>query len=244
MDAKVFPSHTGPLTDARSHTISPTCSGTSVVGIKFKDGVIVAADSLVSYGSLGRYTNFDRVLKVNEQTVLACSGDVADFQYLTKLISQQVLIESLLGDGFSTSPQALHSWLTRVLYHRRSQFDPLWNSYIVGGVQKDGTPYLGYANMIGVAFTENCVATGFGSHLAVPILRKVIETKADSNVANLAYEDALAALKEAMTVLFYRDCRAFNMYKIAVVTKDGATVSENQKLEANWEMAGSITGYE
>lgn len=58
-----------------------------------------------------------------------------------------------------------------------------------------------------LAFTENCVATGFGSHIAVPILRKVIETKADSNVANLTYDDALAALKEAMTVCYYRDCR-------------------------------------
>uniref|UniRef100_A0A0R3WBI0 Proteasome subunit beta n=1 Tax=Taenia asiatica TaxID=60517 RepID=A0A0R3WBI0_TAEAS len=244
MNTKAFPSYAGYMSDTRSHTMAPSCSGTSVVGIKFRDGVIIAADSLVSYGSLGRYTNFDRVLKVNERTALACSGDIADFQYLTKQINKQILTESLLGDGFATSPQALHSWITRVMYHRRSQFDPLWNSHIVGGVQKDGTPYLGYTNMIGVAFTENCVATGFGSHIAVPILRKVIETKADSNVANLTYDDALAALKEAMTVLYYRDCRAFNMYKIAVVTKDGASVSDTQKLEANWEMAGDVVGYE
>lgn len=81
---------------------------------------------------------------------MACSGDVADFQYLSKQISQQILTENLLGDGFVTSPQALHSWITRVMYYRRSRFDPLWNSYVVGGVQKDGTPYLGYTNMLGV----------------------------------------------------------------------------------------------
>ncbi|CDS43710.1 proteasome prosome macropain subunit beta type [Echinococcus multilocularis] len=244
MSVEASLSHAGFMSDARSHTLSPSCGGSSVIGIKFKDGVIIAADTLVSYGSLARYTNFDRVLKVNECTALACSGDIADFQYLAKHISRQVLTESLLGDGFTTSPQALHSWITRVMYHRRSQLNPLWNSYIVGGVQKDGTLYLGCTNMLGVAFTEDCVATGFGSYLALSLLRKAIETKADSNIANLTYDDALAALKDTMTVLFYRDGRAFNIYKIAVVTKDGVSVSDNQKAEVNWQVAETVVGYE
>lgn len=96
---------------------------------------------------------------------------------------------------------------------------------------KDGTPYLGYANMIGVgklrinaqrnlyiyavnhhsfsltAFKEDCIATGFGAHLAAPVLRKAIETKAGGDPANLSYEDALQAIKDAMNILYYRDCR-------------------------------------
>ncbi len=56
--------HARPESDARKHTMSPSCSGTSVIGIRFKDGIMLAADSLVSYGSLARYTNFDRVVKV------------------------------------------------------------------------------------------------------------------------------------------------------------------------------------
>ncbi len=39
--------------------------------------------------------------------------------------------------------------------------------------------------------------------------------------------------------------RAFCMYKIATVTKeDGATVTENQKLETNWDIAEAVAGYE
>ncbi len=35
------------------------------------------------------------------------------------------------------------------------------------------------------------------------------------------------------------------MYKIATVTKeDGATVTENQKLETNWDIAEAVAGYE
>ncbi|KAM3177574.1 hypothetical protein ACTXT7_004274 [Hymenolepis weldensis] len=244
MNVNMFPAQTGPISDARKHTMSPSCSGTSVVGIRYKDGVIIAGDTLVSYGSLARFTNFDRVVKVNEHTLMACSGDIADFQFLSREICKRILSENLLGDGFVTSPQALHSWITRVMYYRRSQFDPFWNSYIVGGVMKDGTPYLGYANMIGVAFNEDSIATGFGAHLASPVLRKAIETKAGGDAKNLSYEDALQAIKDAMTVLFYRDCRAYNVYKIAVCTAEGARVSENQKLETNWEIADGVAGYE
>lgn len=65
MNVNMFPAQTGPIFDVRKHTMSPSSSGTSVVGIRYKDGVIIAGDTLVSYGSLARFTNFDRVVKVN-----------------------------------------------------------------------------------------------------------------------------------------------------------------------------------
>jgi len=37
-------------------------------------------------------------------------------------------------------PKALHAWCTRVLYNRRSKFDPLWNRLVIGGIE-DGKPY-------------------------------------------------------------------------------------------------------
>merc|ERR1712018_528348 len=56
--------------------------------------------------------------------------------------------------GVIMRPEALHCWLTRVLYNRRSKFDPLWNTIIVGGIQ-DGKPFLGCVDHIGTAWKEN-----------------------------------------------------------------------------------------
>eukprot|EP00434_Breviolum_minutum_P038135 symbB.v1.2.033818.t1/scaffold4252.1/size42409/5 len=42
-------------TDAKQHTLSPIVTGATVVGLKYKDGVILAADTLASYGSEARY---------------------------------------------------------------------------------------------------------------------------------------------------------------------------------------------
>ncbi|KAL8184750.1 UNVERIFIED_CONTAM: Proteasome subunit beta type-4 [Gekko kuhli] len=136
---------------------SPMVTGTSVLGVKFDGGVIIAADMLGSYGSLARFRNISRVMKVNDSTVLGASGDYADFQYLKQVIDQMVkggssdtskkrkrkrkarwlpfsrIDEELLGDGHSYSPKAIHSWLTRAMYSRRSKMNPLWNTVVIGG---------------------------------------------------------------------------------------------------------------
>ncbi|CAM8964394.1 unnamed protein product [Rhodiola kirilowii] len=56
------------------------------------------------------------------------------------------------------------------MYSRCNKFDPLCSSLVLGGV-KNGQTYLGTVNMIGVHYEDNHVATGFGNHLARPILR-------------------------------------------------------------------------
>ena len=83
-----------PLVGQNSHIpkmIFIFCSkiGTSVFGMKYKDGVILAADTLGSYGSLARYPDLERVIRVNDTTVVACSGDYADFQFLREVIEQK-----------------------------------------------------------------------------------------------------------------------------------------------------------
>ena len=65
-------------------------SGSSVIGIQFDGGVMIAADTLGSYGSLARYRNCSRVVKVNETTIMGAGGDYADFQFLKDIIEQRV----------------------------------------------------------------------------------------------------------------------------------------------------------
>ena len=109
--------HSGPA----SHSQYPITTGTSVFGIKYKDGVIIAADTSGNYGNLARYPKTQRVFKVNDTTVIASSGDIADFQYLHSIIKSKQNEEDIRGGGVTMRPEALHCWLTRVLYNRRSK---------------------------------------------------------------------------------------------------------------------------
>ncbi|XP_002124862.2 proteasome subunit beta type-4-like [Ciona intestinalis] len=225
--------------DARNRTSQPTVTGTSVLGLKFTGGVIIAADTLGSYGSMARFRNVSRVMKVNDSTILSAAGDYADFQFIKAEIEQMVIDEEVLNDGFFMSPGAVHSWMTRMLYHRRSKFDPLWNSVTVAGFY-NGESFLGSVDKIGIAFKSASVASGFGAYLAQPLMRKAIEDNGD----NLSYEKARHVIEECLKVLYYRDARSYNRYELAVVTKDGVKIEKPSSSKPDWNVANVVRGFE
>uniref|UniRef100_A0A8C5IBA7 Proteasome subunit beta type-4 n=1 Tax=Junco hyemalis TaxID=40217 RepID=A0A8C5IBA7_JUNHY len=229
---------TGPAALPAGRTLSPMVTGTSVLGLKFSGGVMLAADTVGSFGSLARFRGISRLLKVNDSTVLGASGDLADFQHLRQLLEQMVIDEELLGDGHSYSPRALHSWLTRVLYNRRSKINPLWNTVLIAGVY-GGESFLGYVDMLGVAYEAPSLATGFGAYLAQPLLRAELERERLPT-----REEARELLERCLKVLYYRDARSFNRYEVATVTEKGVELEGPLTLEANWDIAHVVRGFE
>lgn len=73
-----------------SHHRNPTTTGTSVLAIRFNGGVMLAADTLLSYGSMAMFRDCDRLMKVNDQIVMGGGGDYADFQYIQHAIEERV----------------------------------------------------------------------------------------------------------------------------------------------------------
>lgn len=65
-----------------SHTQQPIVTGTSVLGLCYKDGVMLATDTLASYGSMARFMDVRRLHTLGENTVMGASGDMSDMQFL------------------------------------------------------------------------------------------------------------------------------------------------------------------
>ncbi|KAL2007117.1 hypothetical protein VTN00DRAFT_8555 [Thermoascus crustaceus] len=226
----------------KTHTQSPTVTGTSVVAVKFNGGVAIAADNLASYGSLARFTDVKRLRVFDNSTVIGFGGDVSDMQYIDRLLESIDIRENYSSNGNTLNAKNLHTYLSKVLYKRRSEFNPLWNHILVAGFDGDGKPFLSSADLLGTTFSAPHLATGFGAHLAIPILRRLFPE--DMPIENITKEQAVAALKDCMKVLFYRDARSLDRYSIAVVTKEGIELKENEKLEAqSWAFAEGIKGY-
>ena len=182
-----------------------------------------------SYGSLARFTDVKRLRKFAETSVVGFGGDVSDMQYLDRLLTSLDTEEAYGSTGHTLNAKNLHSYLAKVFYKRRSDFNPLWNQVLVGGLDENGKPFLASADLLGTTFTSPSLATGFGAHLAQPLLRKVAFD--EEAASKLSKEDAVAAIKESMKVLFYRDARSLDKYSIAVITKDGIDLKEDEKLE-------------
>lgn len=226
------------------HTQSPIVTGTSVLAAKFKDGVVIAADNLASYGSLARFTDVKRLRKFNDEVVVGFGGDVSDMQYLDRLLNSLDIRENYSSSDKETqlNVKNLHTYLAKVMYNRRSKFDPLWNHLLIVGLDGEKKPFLASADLLGTTFSSPSLATGFGAHLAQPILRTILPDEA--SVQNVTKEQAVEKVKECMKVLFYRDARSMDRYSIAVVTKEGVELDEDVKLEnQSWAFADRIRGY-
>ncbi|KAG0246291.1 nucleophile aminohydrolase [Mortierella sp. GBAus27b] len=223
-----------------SHTLQPVVTGTSVLGIKYKDGVMMAADNLASYGSLARFRDVERLHKVADFTVLGASGDMSDYQYVQHLLDTQMIKEYNADDGHTLATPNIYEYLWRVMYNRRSKMNPLWNTFVIGGVDK-GESFLGAIDLKGTPYKGPSIATGFGSHLAQPILRKELETRGGEN--NVTEEQAVEILKKCMKVLWYRDARSMNKFQLAKITSTGITISESMTVETEWAFAEKIRGY-
>ncbi|KAL8139745.1 hypothetical protein V2J09_005766 [Rumex salicifolius] len=132
-------------TEVFSHierTQYPYVTGTSVIGIKYKDGILMAADMGGSYGSTLRYKSVERLKPIGKHSLLGASGEISDFQEILKYLDELILYDNMWDDGNSLGPKEVHSYLTRVMYNRRNKFNPLWNSLVLGGI-KNGQKYLG-----------------------------------------------------------------------------------------------------
>jgi 20S proteasome subunit beta 7 len=201
-------------------------TGTSVLGITYADGVLIACDTLGSYGSTKRYKSFSRMHKVNDACVLAAGGELSDFQHIARLLRELADDDFCMDDGHRLKPAEVFSYLTRVLYNRRTKMDPLWNSLVVGGVH-EGRPFLGTVGMIGTSYTDTTVATGFGNQLARPLMR-------DRHRADMTEAEATALLHDCLRVCYYRDKNSINKFQVSKVTAAGVEVGEPFALDTQW----------
>lgn len=215
-----------------AHTSSPIVTGASVLAVKYADGVMLMADTMGSYGSMGMFKHLTRLREVNEFTLIGGGGEYSDLQYILKLIEQLRIDDFTANDGAVLTPAEIHSYLGRVMYNRRSKVDPLWNQLITAGFH-EGKSFLGMTDMYGSTYQSDVLATGYGLHMAIPLLRK------RANV-NMSHAEAKSLLEECMQVLFYRDCRTLNSFQIATIGAAGSTVSKPYSVDTKWELKRQI----
>lgn len=239
--SKHLPTHS--FADGVQRTQQPIVTGTSVLAIKYKDGVMLAADMLASYGSLARFKNIRRLVPVGEHTVIGAGGDLSDFQYIQKLLEARMVEEVLADDGHILTTPQIFEYLARIMYNRRTKGNPLWNSIVVGGVDKTTKEgFLSYVDLIGTTYSSPSIATGYGSYIAQPLLRKVLDDLPNGHL-DLDHDLARKTLEDCMKVLFYRDARSLNKFQIAKVTIDGVEISEPIQAPTEWAFAEGLRGY-
>ncbi|MFW9925804.1 MAG: proteasome subunit beta, partial [Candidatus Thorarchaeota archaeon] len=110
-------------------------TGATVVGIKCSDGVVVATDSLITWGTHILSETGIKAFKLTDTIVLASAGLTSDYQMLVNRLQAQIKLYEL-NQKKDITVKALSKMLANTLYSRRMA--PLYVQTVVVGIDSDG----------------------------------------------------------------------------------------------------------
>lgn len=192
--------------------VSEVKTGTTTLGITFKDGVVLATEHRATMGTLIAHKATQKLFKIDDNLGLTTAGLVGDAQLLARYLKAEVELYKLKR-GETITIKAASTLMANILAGRR--FAPYWVQLVIGGVDKDGG-HVYSLDPAGGCIPDDYVTTGSGS----PYVYGVLE---DHYKPNLNKNDTVDIAIRGLTAAMSRDAASGNGYDIAVVDKKGWT---------------------
>ena len=188
-----------------------TKHGTTTVGLKCSDGVILASESRATMGNLIANKETPKIFPIQDHIWITTAGSVADAQKLVRFMQVETNLYQIERDH-SMKVDAAVSLLSNILHGNK--WFPYWVQLLVGGY--DSEPRLYSLDAVGSALEEKVVSTGSGSPFAYGLLEAQYKEGAsvDENISVAA-----RAIKSAVE----RDAFSGNGINIVAITKSGYT---------------------
>ena len=195
--------------------------GTTTVGIKAKDGVVLCADMRASAGYFIANNNTMKIQKIDDHAGMTMAGGVADAQNITDVLRYHANIHRIQNQ----EPISIKSLtrLTSLIFHQNRGY-PFMADILVGGFDNYG-PALFNIDMFGSVEEKSYVTTGSGSPVAYGLLEE--EYKEDVTVED-AKTIALRAVKAAIT----RNIGTGDGINVAIIDKNGFRLLNNEQKKA------------
>ncbi len=185
-------------------------TGATVVGIKCSDGVVVATDSLITWGTHILSEKGVKAFKLTDTIVLASAGLTSDYQMLVNRLQAQIKLYEL-NQKKNITVKALSKMIANTLYSRRMA--PLYVQTVVVGVDANG-PQLFTLDMGGSLMPDEFTAAGSGTATAYGVLE-------DGFKPDLTVKEAEVIAINAVKAGIARDAQSGGDVRVMSVTKSG-----------------------
>lgn len=192
--------------------------GTTTVGIKAKDGVVLCADMRASAGYFIANNNTMKIQKIDDHAAMTIAGGVADAQNITDILRYHAGIYKVNKD--EPIPIKSLTRLTSLIFHQNRGY-PFIADILVGGYDKNG-PSLYNIDMFGSAEEKTYVTTGSGSPVAYGILE-------NEYVNSMNVEDAKKIALRAVQAAITRNIGTGDGINISIIDSDGYKLLTNEQ---------------
>ena len=195
-----------------------TKTGTTIVGIRCKDGMIMGADRRVTAGGMIVVKkDFQKVMRINDYLLMAVAGNAADAKMLAKVAAAELKLKELKTRSRPTIKEAANLIAMMSFKNIRTpSMIPSIVGSIVGGFNEDGTTELFTLEPAGGIDEVTDYDANFGSGMAFVLGYLERTYKKD-----LSIKEGVNLAVEALKSSTQRDTASGNGIDVFSITKTG-----------------------
>lgn len=196
-------------------------TGTTIIGLKYKDGVILGADRRMTMGHMIANSSIEKVVKLTDFLVTAFAGTVSDIQMLVDILKSNFSYFEKDRSRKITTKEAASFMSNQMRSHiRGAAIGPV--GFILGGFDK--IPGLFEIFSDGTLTEYNTYVTdGSGSVFAMGVLESEFKE-------NMSKDEAINLVKKALKIAMKKDSASGDGYFVYNIDALGANVVIDEKL--------------
>jgi proteasome beta subunit len=202
-------------------------TGTTILGIVCKDGVVMASDRQVTLGqSIVHSKNLQKTNRINDYLVVSWAGSLSDAQRLSKVIAAELKLKELRSRSRPTIRQAANL-VAAISYSniRQPSMIPSIVGTLIGGFNEDSTTALysiGADGSIGQV-TDYDASMGSGMPYVLGLLERQYKE-------NLSVKEGVELALEAIKSSTQRDTGSGHGIDVYTITKEGIKKVVDQQI--------------
>ncbi len=192
-------------------------TGTTILGIVCKEGIVMASDRQSSAGTIVMNKNSEKTKKINDYILISGTGMVSDIQRVAKLLPAELKLKELRSKSRPSVKQAA-SLLSNISYSgiRQPSMIPQQAGFLIGGFDEDGTVELYTVEPAGSFVKVDDYDANFGS--GMPYVLGFLERQYKKD---MSIKDGIELAKEAIKSSTQRDMGSGYGIDVFTITKEG-----------------------
>ena len=201
-------------------------SGTTIVGIVCKDGIVMAADKQSTAGTIVMSKDSKKIKEINDYLLFAGTGMVSDIQKSIKLTAAELRLKQLKSRSRPTVQQAANLTAS-IIYQsiRQPAMLQFMVGSLIGGFNEDGTAELYSIDPSGGIQKVEEYDANFGS--GMPYVLGLLERQYKKD---MTVKEGIELAKEAIKSSTQRDIGSGYGLDVFSITKNGIKKEAFEKL--------------
>jgi len=192
-------------------------TGTTILGIVCKDGVVMAADRQATAGNIVMSKTERKVFPINDYLIMSGTGMMSDIQRVPKILAAELKLKELRSKSRPSVKQAA-SLLSNMSYSgiRQPSMIPQQAGFLLGGYNENGTVELYTIEPAGSVIKVEEYDANFGS--GMPYVLGLLERQYKKD---MTIKEGIELAKEAIKSSMQRDLGSGFGIDVFTITKEG-----------------------